>query len=149
MSIVEDVSHQLKEAMKAKEKTRLAALRSIRAVLLNEMKKDNSEDLPDEVAVELMRRLEKQRFESIEAFEAAGRAEQAASEKAELAVIQTFLPKLADEQSTRAIVKAAIESAGATSAKELGRVMGAIMKEHKGKVDGSLARQIAAELLND
>lgn len=149
MSIVKDVSSQMKEAMKAKEKNRLSALRSIRAVLLNEMKKDNSEDLPDEVSIGLMRRLEKQRFESIEAFEAAGRTEQVENEKTELAVIQTFLPQLADEASTRAIVKTAIESSGATSTKDMGRVMGAIMKEHKGKVDGGLARQIAAELLSD
>jgi hypothetical protein len=149
MSIVEDVSRQMKEAMKAKEKTRLAALRSIRATLLNEMKKDNSEDLPDEVAIGLMRRLEKQRFESIEAFEAAGRAEQVENEKGELRVIQEFLPKLADEESTRVIVKAAIESSGAASAKDMGRVMGTIMKDHKGEVDGGMARQIAAELLSE
>ena len=92
------------------------------------MKKDNSEDLSDETAVGLMRRLEKQRFESIEAFEKAGRTEQAESEKGELAVIQEFLPKLADGEATRAIVKAAVESAGVTSAKDMGRAMGAIMK---------------------
>ena len=147
MSIVDDVSSQMKEAMKAKEKVRLSALRSIRALLLNEMKKDNSETIDDEVSITLIRRLEKQRFESIEAFEAAGRTELAEGEKLELAVIQAFLPKLADEESTRAIVKAAIESTGATTAKDIGRVMGGIMKEHKGKVDGGLVRQIAAELL--
>ena len=64
-------------------------------------------------------------------------------------MVQTFLPALADAKSTREIVKAVIEATGATSPKEMGRVMGAIMKEHKGKVDGGLAKQIAAEILAD
>ncbi len=147
MSIVDEVGSQLKVAMKAKDKIRVNALRNIRAVLLNEMKKDNSQNLADEVSVGLMRRLEKQRGESIEAFESAGRTEQADAERSELAIIRSFLPQLADEDSTRSIVKAAIDATGATTPKEMGRVMGAIMKEHKGRVDGGLAKKIAAELL--
>lgn len=139
----------MKDAMKAKEKIRLAALRSMRSLLLNEMKKDNSTDLSDEVAVGLFRRLEKQRLESIDAFEAAGRTEQVEAERTELAVIREFLPQLADEAATRNIVEAAIASSGAAATGDLGRVMGVIMKEHKGKVDGTLARTIAAELLGD
>ena len=101
MSIVEDVSRQMKEAMKARAKPRLNALRNMRAVLLNEMKKDNSDDLSDEVSVGLLRRLEKQRGESIEAFDNAGRQEQADAERDELAVIREFLPQLADPDATR------------------------------------------------
>lgn len=149
MSIVDQVSEQMKDAMKAKEKTRLAALRSMRSLLLNEMKKDNSTDLSDEVSMSLFRRLEKQRLESIEAFENAGRTEQVEAEREELAVIREFLPQLADESATRAIVEAAIASTGAAAKGDLGRVMGAIMKAHKGEVDGTLARTIAAELLDD
>jgi uncharacterized protein len=149
MSIVSQVSEQMKDAMKAKEKIRLAALRSMRSLLLNEMKKDNSTELSDEVAVGLFRRLEKQRLESIDAFEAAGRTEQVQAERTELAVIREFLPQLADEAATRNIVEAAIAASGAAAKSDLGRVMGMIMKEHKGKVDGTLARTIAAELLGD
>lgn len=149
MSIVDQVSEQMKNAMKAKEKTRLAALRSMRSLLLNEMKKDNSTDLADEVAVGLFRRLEKQRLESIEAFQKAGRTEQVQAEQEELAVIREFVPQLADEATTRGIVEGAIASTGAAAKGDLGRVMGAIMKEHKGEVDGTLARTIAAELLAD
>ncbi|MBW2291663.1 MAG: GatB/YqeY domain-containing protein [Deltaproteobacteria bacterium] len=147
MSIVEDVSRQMKDAMKAREKARLTALRGMRAALLNEMKKDNSDDLPDEVSITVLRRLEKQRGESIEAFDNAGRLEQADAERAELAVIGEFLPQLADEGTTRKIVAAAIASTGASAAGDLGRVMGAVMKQHKGEVDGNLARKLAAELL--
>ncbi len=149
MSIVQDVSQQMKEAMKAKDRARTNALRGMRSALLNEMKKDNSEDLPDETSIAVLRRLEKQRGESIEAFDKAGRTEQADAERAELAVIQEFLPQLADEAATRTIVEGAIAQTGASSKKELGKVMGAVMKDHKGEVDGNLVRQIAGELLGD
>ena len=147
MPILDEVSTQMKQALRARQSVRLAALRSIRAAFLNEMKKDGSETLSDEVCVALLRRLEKQRGESIEAFEQAGREERAATEREELAVIQEFLPSLADEATTRAWVEASIAATGASSAKELGKVMGAVMKAHKGEVDGNLTRRLATELL--
>ncbi len=147
MPIVDDVTAQMKDALRAKQTTRLSTLRSVRAGFLNEMKKDGSETLPDEVCIGVLRKLEKQRRESIEAFEKGGRADRAETEKEELAVIQEFLPSLADPATTRAWVEEAIRSSGAESAKELGKVMGAVMKAHKGDVDGKLARTIAAELL--
>lgn len=147
MSIFEKVSAEIKESVRAKDKLRLAALRSMRAAFLNEMKKDNAQDLPDEVCVGLLRRLEKQRRESIEAFEKGGRTDRAADERTELAVIQEFLPRLADEEQTRAWVRETIEVTGASGPGDVGRVMGALMKAHRGEVDGSLARKIASELL--
>ena len=147
MSIFETINAQLKDAMKARDTARLGALRGIRAAFLTEMKKNNADSLPDETCVQLLRRLEKQRRESIEAFEKAARAEQAAAERAELAVIGEFLPSLADEATTRAWVQEAIHGTGASAPGDVGRVMGAVMKAHKGDVDGNLARQIAAELL--
>ena len=149
MPIVDDVTTQMKAAMKAKEARRLAALRSMRTAFLNEMKKDGSETISDEVAEGLMRKLEKQRKESIEAFEGGGREERAANERAELAVIQKFLPSLADEAQTRGWVEEAIVASGAASPGDMGKVMGALMKAHKGDVDGSLARGIAQQLLAD
>ncbi len=147
MGLVEDVSEGMKQAMKAKDTGRVAALRGIRAAFLTEMKKDGAETLADDACVAVLRRLEKQRRESIEAFEAAGRDEQAASERAELAVIQEFVPSLADETTTRAWVAEAIQASGASGPKEMGKVMGALMKAHKGDVDGGLAQSIAKELL--
>ena len=147
MSIFDDVSAQMKDAMKAKDEARLAALRGIRAAFLNECKKDNSATLPDDVSIALLRKLEKQRQESIDAFTNAGRADRADAERAELAVIQTFLPQLADAATTRRWVEEAIAASGATSAKEMGKVMGALMKAHKGEIDGTLARNLATEIL--
>jgi hypothetical protein len=145
--IVDDVTREMQAALKAKAAERLAALRNIRAALLVEMKKDNSKTLADEVSVAVLRRLEKQRLESIEAFEQAGRAERVAAERAELAVVREFLPKLADEATTRAWVQEAIAATGAAKPGDVGRVMGALMKAHKGDVDGTLARKIASEKL--
>ena len=117
-------------------------------VLLTEMKKDNADELEDDVCVALLRRLEKQRRESIEAFEKGGRMEQAGAERDELAVIQEFLPSLADEDTTRSWIREAIEASGAVSPRDVGRVMGTLMKAHKGEIDGGLAKRIASELLS-
>lgn len=142
MPIAEQVTEQMKQAMKAKDERRLAALRSMRTAFLNEMKKDGSTSIADAVCEGLLRKLEKQRKESIEAFSNAGREELAAAERAELAVIQEFLPQLADEAKTRAWIDEAIAQTGAASAKDVGKVMGALMKAHKGELDGDLARRL-------
>jgi len=147
MSLFEQVTEGMKAALKAHDAARLSTLRSIRAAFLNETKKDNAETLSDEVCTQLLRRLEKQRGESIEAFEKAGRPDRVAEERAELLVIQEFLPKLADEATTRTWVKEAIAASGAGSPGDVGKVMGAVMKAHKGDVDGTLARKLAAEIL--
>ena len=101
MGLVEAATAQMKDAMKAKDAARLAALRNIRAAFLTEMKKDGSETLEDAVAIGVLRRLAKQRQESIEAFTQANRPERVAEERAELGVIEEFLPRLADEATTR------------------------------------------------
>ncbi len=147
MPIFDQVTAQMKDAMRGQRKLELQALRSIRAGFLMRMKEDASQTVSDEDCLPILRKLEKQRHESIEAFENAGRAEQAAAEKAELQVILTFLPSLADEATTRAWVQTAIAESGAKTAKDLGRVMGAVMKAHKADVDGNLVRRIASELL--
>ena len=147
MPIFDQVNTQMKDAMRGQRKLELQALRSIRAGFLMRMKEDASQTVSDEDCLPILRRLEKQRHESIEAFESAGRTEQAAAEKAELAVILAFLPSLADEATTRIWVTTAIAESGAKTAKDLGRVMGAVMKAHKADVDGNLARRIASELL--
>lgn len=147
MAIYETISAQMKDALKAKDTARLTALRNIRAAFLTEVKKNNASDLPDETCVGLLRRLEKQRLESIDAFEKAGRAEQLAAERAELAVIREFLPQLADEATTKKWVQEAIAASGAKAPGDVGKVMGALMKAHKGDIDGTMANRIARELL--
>jgi uncharacterized protein YqeY len=147
MSIADTVTAQIKDAMRAKDERRLSALRSMRTAILNEMKKDGSDAISDEVCEGLLRKLEKQHKESIDAFVKGDREEMAIAERAELAVIQEFLPSLADEAQTRVWVEAAIAESGASSAKEMGKVMGVLMKAHKAEIDGNVARAIVQELL--
>ena len=148
MSIVEDVSNQMKIAMKARDSGRLKALRGIRAGFITAMKEDGSDSLSDEACLEVMRRLSKQRRDSIESYTSAGRADLAAEEQAELDVIETFLPALANADQTRIWIQEAIDTTGASSMKEMGRVMGMVMKNHKGQVDGNLTRKLVQELLS-
>jgi uncharacterized protein YqeY len=149
MGLFDEISSQMKEAMRARNKSRLGALRSIRAAFIAATKEDGSDQLSDPNCIQLIRKQEKQRIESIEAFESGGRPELAAAEREELAVIQEFLPSLADEATTRAWVQEAIAEAGASSPADLGRVMGELMKAHKGELDGSLANRIAREALSE
>ncbi len=149
MAIFDDISAQLKDAMRARDKTRVTALRSIRAAFLSATKEDGSTTLADKACFPLLRKLAKQRHESISAFSEAGRSERAEAERAELGVIEEFLPSLADEATTRRWLEEAIAATGASSAKDVGRVMGALMKAHKDELDGGLANRIARERLAD
>jgi len=147
MAIFDEVSKQMTAAMRAKDAPRLAALRGMRAAFQLELKREGAQTLSDDACVAVLRRLAKQRKESIDAFESAKRADRADAERAELAVIDSFLPSLADETQTRSWVEAAIAETGAAAPGDVGRVMGAVMKAHKGEVDGVLAKKLAAELL--
>jgi hypothetical protein len=147
MAIVEDVTEQMKAAMRAKDKERLGALRMMRSAFIEAMKASGEDTLDDAAAVAILRRLAKQRRESIEAFIAGARPELAEAEQAELVVIEAYLPSLADAETTRAWVVAAVAQTGASGPGDMGRVMGAVMGAHKGEVDGKLVKDIALELL--
>ena len=141
MSIAETIASQLTQAMKAREVARVSALRMVRAALIDESKK-KGEEVDDVQATAVLRRLRKQRDESAEAYEQAGRSDLAELERAEAAIIDTFLPQLADEATTHAWVLEAIAATGASSPHEMGRAMGALMKAHRGELDAKLARGI-------
>ena len=148
MPIVDDVAAQLKTAMLARDKDRTNALRNIKAALLLVAKEAAGSTVSDEQATTALRGLAKQRLESIEGFVAGGRTEAAEAERYELAVIEGFLPKLADEATTRTWVQEAIAASGATSAADIGKVMGKLMGAHKAELDGKLASRIVRELLS-
>jgi uncharacterized protein YqeY len=148
MSIEETVKRELTAAMKAKDVPRTSALRLIRAALVEESKK-TGQAVSDEQALGVLRRLRKQRDESAEAYEQADRADLAELERAEATVIDAFLPQLADEGTTLIWVREAIATSGASSARELGRAMGALMKAHRGELDAKLARQLLERELTD
>jgi len=148
MAIIDEVSTQIKDAMRAKDKVRLLALRSIRAAFIEALKSDGAETLSDEKALPILRKLAKMRQESIELYKKGGRDDLVAGETAELAFIDAFLPSLADEATTTKWVEEAIAATGASGAREMGKVMGHVMKNHKADVDGKLVKNVALKLLN-
>ncbi len=142
MAIQDDIKTRLTEAMKARDVARTSALRMIRAALIEEEKAGRGE-VGDERTIEVLRRLRKQREEAAVLYDQARRADLAEAERGEIAVIDEFLPRVADEATTLAWVREAIASTGAREVREVGRVMGALMKAHRGAVDPALGRTLA------
>jgi hypothetical protein len=147
MSILERVSDELKVAMREKDKSRIDGLRGVRAAFIEALKVDGSTELADDKAIEILRKLAKQRKESIEAFTAGGREDLVTEERNALAVIDSFLPRLADEATTRAWIQAAIAETGAATKAEMGKVMAALKAAHPADLDGRLASQLVREYL--
>lgn len=141
MSLVDQIAADLKQSMLARDAARTTGLRMIRAAFI-EAEKEGKGALTDERCLESLRRLKKQREDSIQSYVAAGRADLAETERAELAIIEGYLPKLADEATTLGWVREAIAASGATGVKEMGKVMGVLMKAHKADIDGGLARTL-------
>ena len=147
-SIYDDVNAAMKQAMKDKAKEKLSALRNIKSAFGTALKEEGAaESLPDEKAITILTKLRKQRLESIEMFQKGNRDDMVQAEQAELAILETYLPQLADEKTTREWVAAAIEESGAKAKSEMGKVMGVMMKKHKGKTDNKLVSRLVGEML--
>jgi len=134
-------------AMKAREEARLSALRMLKAALMK-LKVDSPKPLDEAAEIQVLKSLIKQRIDAAEAFRNAGRAEQAAKEDAERALLETFLPAAATAEEVDAAVAAALAETGATSIKQMGLVMKAAQARLAGKtVDGkSLSEKVRAHL---
>lgn len=125
----------LKDAMRQKDKVRLSAIRMIQTAITEKEKAGTGAVTEDDV-VAIVAKQAKQRRDSIAQFEAAGRDDLAAHEAAELAIIEAYLPAQATDEEIRAVVDAVVARTGATSMKDLGRVMGPSMAELKGVAEG-------------
>jgi len=137
MSLKQQIDNDIKEAMKAKDKEQLTALRSIKSmILLAETEKGAKEDLSADAEMKLLMRAAKQRKESADTFQANGREELAKNELAELAVIEKYLPQQMSDTELEAAVKAIITKTGASGPADMGKVMGVASKELAGKADG-------------
>lgn len=142
MALTEQIQSDLTAAMKARDTATTAALRGVVAAIRNaRVAAGQSGDLTDEQTVELLGREAKKCAEAAQAFEGAGRAEQAAKEHAELEVIRRYLPEPLDEAELRAIVDEAVAATGASGVGDLGQVMSAVMPQVKGRADG---KQVSA-----
>jgi uncharacterized protein YqeY len=143
----EIITEQMKAAMKSGDKLRLETIRSIRALILEFEKSGAGRAMTEEDEQKLLISAAKKRKDSVEQYRAANREDLASKEEAELAIIQEFLPKQLDESEVEAVVKTIIEQVGAKTPQEVGKVMGAAMKELRGKADGTLVQTVAKRLL--
>lgn len=151
MSIKESILDDLKTAMKQKKADRLRVLRSLKAKILEKEiseRKGGEGEISDEQVVEVLMKAAKQRKESIDQFEEGGREDLADKEKAELAIIEEFLPEMMDEDEVRNVVKKQIEAMGASDMSDMGKVMGPLMGKLKGKAEGSMVSRIVKEELS-
>lgn len=148
MSVQAKIEGDLKQAMRDKNEIARDTLRMV----LNDLKKKQGELArdaltPDEEQAVLLRAV-KTRQESVEQFDKAGRLELAAKERAEIAVVQGYLPQMMSEEETRAAVEAAIRAAGSPTKKDLGALMKSLMASHKGRIDGKLTQRLLGDRLS-
>jgi uncharacterized protein YqeY len=146
MSLIARLEGDLTTAMKERDAQRRDALRLILSSLRS-AEKELQRPLSDEEELQVLQRERKRRLESIEAFQAAGREAQAAAEQGELAVLEEFMPEPLSEEELERIVDNAIAEVGATSIRELGRVMADVMPQIAGRADGSTVSQLVREKL--
>jgi uncharacterized protein YqeY len=148
MSLEEKINNDLKTAMLAKDEAGVRGLRAIKAaIIVAKTEKGAGGILAADKELALLQKLVKQRKESIEIFEKENRADLAQKEKEEVAVIEKYLPAMMSEEEVRAGVQKIIAETGATSQKEMGKVMGAASKAFAGKADNKLVADIVKSLL--
>jgi len=147
MSFTERINGDIKSAMLAREKERLAVLRDIKSKLLLEATSGSGE-ASDEVALKICMKLHKQRLETYELYTAQGRQDLADEELFQAKVIEEYLPKMMSEDEIRAEVTAAIAQTGASGPQEMGKVMGVLTGKLAGKADGKLIATLVKEALS-
>ncbi|MCW5907754.1 MAG: GatB/YqeY domain-containing protein [Chitinophagales bacterium] len=148
MTLEEKVNADLKTAMLAKEEATVRGLRAIKsAIIIAKTEKGANGVVSPEKEVQLLQKLVKQRKDSIAEFEKANRTDLIAKEQEEVNVIEKYLPAMMSSEEVTEVVKQAIAATGATSQKEMGKVMGMVSKQLAGKADNKLVADIVKSLL--
>jgi uncharacterized protein len=146
----ETIKNQIKDAMRAKDSLRLEVLRGLQALFSNELiaKKSNDPLLKDEDAIAIIKRAVKQRKDSIEQFENGGRSDLAQKERAELGILEGFLPAtMSREEIQKVVLQKMQESGGNIERNKVGQFIGVLMKELKGKADGADVKAVVDEIV--
>jgi uncharacterized protein len=146
----DDINNALKDAMKSGDKRRVSTLRLINSGLKNadiEARGQGKPALADDEVLSLLQKMIKQRQESVELYEKGGRAELAAQEREEIAIIAAYLPKQMSEAEVKAAVAAVVKDIGATGMKDMGKVMTALKERYAGQMDFGKASPIVKSLL--
>ena len=142
MSLKEKIFEDLTNSMKSQNAFRTETLRGIRAEILKMDKSGLNRAMTEEEEIQLLSRQVKMRKESIEMFESGGRMDLVEKEKKQLEIIMEYMPKPMPNEDAEKIVNKIIEDLGANSQKDFGKVMGAAMKELKGKIDGKIIQDM-------
>lgn len=146
--LFEQISNDIKEAMKARDKVRLEALRNIKKVFIEAKTAPGANDtLEDAQALKILQKLAKQGHDSADLYTSQNRPDLAEEEMAQVNVIESYLPKQMSEEEIEAVVKEIIAQTGAQSMKEMGKVMGIASKQLAGKADGKKISEIVKKLL--
>ena len=151
MALHTDIKDSLKEVMKAKDEVKLRTVRSMLTAFTNELVasgKTPQDWLDDETTLAVIKRLSKQRKESITQFEAAGRDELAAPEREELAVLESYLPQMMSEDEIRPLAEQKKAELGVDDKAKMGMLVGALMKDLKGKADSGDVKSVVESLFD-
>jgi uncharacterized protein len=146
----DDINNALKDAMKARDERRVSTLRLVNATIKNadiDVSRQGKGELTDDELLPLMQKMIKQRQESAEIYDQAGRPELAAKEKEEIAIIEAYLPKQMSEDEIGSLVATLVKETGATAMKDMGRIMAAIRERYAGKLDIAKASAAVKKLL--
>jgi len=152
MGLKERIGNDIKSAMKAQDKIRLETVRNIKKVILEKesaIRPSGQESLTEEQEIEIVVQLAKQRRDSIAQYEKAGRTDLANQEAQELTILEEYLPKQLSDDEISQMIETIISQVGATSAKDMGKVMGAAMQQLKGKADGKKVQEMVKAKLGE
>ena len=147
--LTQDITHDLTQAMKAREEPKLSTLRMLKAEL-QKLQADNGRgvEITDEDVYGVIRRLIKQRKDAAEQYKAGGANDRAESELAEIKILEPYLPKQLSDEDIDAIISEAAKEIGAVSPKDMGKLMKAVMSKAKGQADGSRVKERVNAFLN-
>ena len=149
MSFLTRINGDIKQAMLAKEKEKLATLRAIKSALLLALTKEGaSDEISEAESTKILQKLHKQRNEAAKIYNQQNRADLAAVEEKEAHFISAYLPTMMDEEGVKEIVEQIILKVGANGPSEMGKVMGVVMGQLKGKAEGGLISRVVKDLLN-
>ena len=148
MSLNNQLNEHMKQAMKDKAKERLSVIRMLRAALQNEAINQGVETLSSEDELTILSREVKQRNESLQEFQAANRKDLVEKVKRELDILNEYMPEQLSDSELEQLIKETIAAIGATSKREFGKVMGAVMPKVKGKADGAHVQKLVQQFLS-
>ena len=149
MSIQEKINDEIKLSMKEKNVDKLAALRSVKSAILLELTKDGKTNMSDEIAIQIISKLVKQRKESASIFKSKNRLDLEKEELSQIKYLEVYLPKQLSEDEIEEYIRTKLNEIENVSLKDMGRLMGLLMKELSGKADGKIISEILKRKLSE